>query len=48
MNECLTTPQHVKQIDYFVSEKDKCNEMVIKLKIEKYYKNLQCKEWCNK
>ena len=36
MNECLTTPQHEKQINYWVSEKGKCNEMVIKLKIEKY------------
>ena len=34
MNECLTTPQHEKQISYWVSEKGKCNEMVIKLKIE--------------
>ena len=24
MNECLTTPQHEKQIGYWVSEKDKC------------------------
>ena len=23
MNECLTTPQHEKQIGYWVSEKDK-------------------------
>ena len=39
MNECLTTPQHEKDIDYFVSDKDKCNEIAIKLKIEKHYKN---------
>ena len=24
MNECLTTPQHEKQIGYWVSEKGKC------------------------
>ena len=30
MNECLTTPQHEKQIGYWVSEKGKCIEMVIK------------------
>ena len=26
MNECLTTPQHENHIDYWVSEKGKCNE----------------------
>ena len=26
MNECLTTPQHEKQIGYWVSEKGKCME----------------------
>ena len=35
MNECLMTAQHEKQIDYWVSERDNANEMVIKLKIEK-------------
>ena len=28
------TPPHQKQIGYWVSEKGKCNKMVIKLKIE--------------
>ena len=36
MNECLTTPQHENQIDHWVSEKGKGNEMVIKLKNERY------------
>ena len=27
MNECLTTPQHEKQIDYWVSEKGKLEKM---------------------
>ena len=36
MNECLMTSQHKKHIGYWVSEKFKCDEMVIKLKIEKY------------
>ena len=29
MNECLTMPQHKRQIGYWVSEKGKCNEMVV-------------------
>ena len=33
MNECLMTPQSEKQINCWVSEKVKCNEMVIKLNI---------------
>ena len=36
MHDCLMTPQQEKQIGYWVSENGKCNEMVIKLKIEKY------------
>ena len=32
MNECLTTPQHEKQIGYWVSEKGKCINGYIKLK----------------
>ena len=39
MNECLTTPQHEKQIGYWMSDKGKYNEMVIKLKTKKYYKH---------
>ena len=31
------TPQHKKQIDYWISIKGKCNEMIIKLKIEEKY-----------
>ena len=31
MNECLTTPQHEKQIDYWVSEKDKCMKWFYKV-----------------
>ena len=29
MNECLTTPQHEKQIGYWVSEKGKCLKWVL-------------------
>ena len=36
-------PQHEKQIDYWVSERDNANEMVIKLKIEKSSK--QSSHW---
>ena len=33
MNECLTTPQHEKQIGYnWVSEQGKMHEMVISVK----------------
>ena len=46
MNECLTTPQHEKQIGYWVSEKGQMHEMVIKLKLKK--KQQHCKELCNK
>ena len=28
MNECLTTPQHEKQIGYWMSEKGQMHEMV--------------------
>ena len=31
MNECLTTPQHEKQIGYWVSEKGKCMEYIVNL-----------------
>ena len=36
MNECLTTPQHVKQICYWVSKKGKCMNQ-----------NVQVKQWKN-
>ena len=42
MNECLTTPQHKKQIGYWLSEKGKCNEMVIKLKTIKKHSVKSC------
>ena len=32
MNECLTTPQHEKQIGYWVSEKGKCMKWLIYIK----------------
>ena len=47
MNECLTTPQHTtkknkqKNIDWLLGVRKKCNEMVIKSKIEKYYKKIK-------
>ena len=31
MNECLTTPQHEKQIDYWVSEWDKCMKWLLRV-----------------
>ena len=46
MNKCLMTPQHEKEIDYGVSVKGKCSEMVTKLKTESII--IQCKELFNK
>ena len=42
VNECLTTPQHEKQIVYWVSEQGKCNGMVIKLKSIKKHSVKSC------
>ena len=33
MNECLTTPQHEKQIGYWVSEKGKCMKWLYNKKL---------------
>ena len=35
MNECLTTPQHEKQIGYWVSEKGKCMKWLLTVNEDK-------------
>ena len=39
MNECLTTPQHEKQIGYWVSEKDKCMKWLYNKKLKNSIKH---------
>ena len=33
MNECLTTPQHEKQIGYWVSDKWQLEQCIVKLEV---------------
>ena len=40
MNECLTTPQHEKQIGYWVSEKGKCMKWLYQFEVT----NINCHE----
>ena len=39
MNECLTTPQHEKQIGYWVSEKGKCMKWLYHSKLKNIIKH---------
>ena len=39
MNECLTTPQHEKQIGYWVSEKGKCMKWLYHYKLKNIIKH---------
>ena len=39
MNECLTTPQHEKQIGYWVSEKGKCMKWLYNYKLKNIIKH---------
>ena len=39
MNECLTTPEHEKQIGYWVSEKGKCMKWLYNKKLKNIIKH---------